>query len=115
MALLEGLSEEVLQTVAENLPITKGAHRLMKALKYYGYKTRFSGVLLFWKIPAKKMGIDYVHANELEIIDGKLTGNYLGEIVDGKKESQYASHCRQGRHSHQSNHLWVMAPMIYRC
>jgi phosphoserine phosphatase len=39
MALLEGLSEEVLQTVAENLPITKGAHRLMKALKYYGYKT----------------------------------------------------------------------------
>jgi phosphoserine phosphatase len=35
MALLEGLSEEVLQTVAENLPITKGAHRLMKALKYY--------------------------------------------------------------------------------
>jgi hypothetical protein len=40
MALLEGLSE-VLKKVAENLPITKGAHRLMKALKYYGYKPRF--------------------------------------------------------------------------
>jgi phosphoserine phosphatase len=106
MALLEGLSEEVLQTVAENLPITKGAHRLMKALKYYGYKTAIPlEVLLFWKIPAKKLGIDYVHANELEIIDGKLTGNYLGEIVDGKKESRiFTSHCRQGRHSHQSNH-----------
>ena len=33
------LSEEVLHNVAINLPITKGAHRLMKALKYYGYKT----------------------------------------------------------------------------
>jgi phosphoserine phosphatase len=36
----------------------------------------------------KKLGIDYVHANELEIIDGKLTGNYIGDIVDGKKESR---------------------------
>jgi phosphoserine phosphatase len=103
MALLEGLSEEVLQTVAENLPITKGAHRLMKALKYYGYKTAILWVYFFWKIPAKKLGIDYVHANELEIIDGKLTGNYLGEIVDGKSRI-FTSHCRQGRHSHQSNH-----------
>jgi phosphoserine phosphatase len=33
------------------------------------------------------LGIDYVHANELEIIDGKLTGKYLGEIVDGAKKS----------------------------
>lgn len=39
MALLEGLSEDVLHNVAINLPITKGAHRLMRALKYYGYKT----------------------------------------------------------------------------
>jgi phosphoserine phosphatase len=73
VALLEGL-KKVLQTVAENLPITKGAHRLMKALKYYGYKTGFSGGLLFLEIPAKELGIDYVHANELEIINGKLTG-----------------------------------------
>jgi phosphoserine phosphatase len=52
--LLEGLSEEVLQTVAENLPITKGAHRLMKALKYYGYKTTILwGFTFFWK-PCKK-------------------------------------------------------------
>jgi phosphoserine phosphatase len=38
----------------KNLPITKGAHRLMKALKYYGYKTAIlSGGFTFWKIPAK--------------------------------------------------------------
>jgi uncharacterized protein (DUF433 family) len=42
-ALLEGLSEEGLQTVAENLPITK--ERIMKALKYYGYKRLFYQVV----------------------------------------------------------------------
>ncbi len=91
MALLEGLSEDVLQTVAENLPITKGAHRLMKALKYYGYKTAIlsGGFTYFGHYLQKELGIDYVHANELEIIDGKLTGKYLGEIVDGKKKAEY--------------------------
>jgi phosphoserine phosphatase len=70
MALLEGLSEEVLQTVAENLPITKGAHRLMKALKYYGYKTAILSGGFTFLVLSKRIGIDYVHANELEIIDG---------------------------------------------
>jgi len=35
------------------------------------------------------LGIDYVYANKLEIIDGKLTGKYLGEIVDGQKKAEY--------------------------
>ena len=91
MALLEGLSEEVLQNVAINLPITKGAHRLMKALKYYGYKTAIlsGGFTYFGEYLQKELGIDYVYANQLEIKDGKLTGNYLGEIVDGQKKAEY--------------------------
>ena len=91
MALLEGLSEEVLQNVAINLPITKGAHRLMKALKYYGYKTAIlsGGFTYFGEYLQKELGIDYVYANKLEIKDGKLTGNYLGEIVDGQKKAEY--------------------------
>ena len=91
MALLEGLSEEVLQSVAINLPITKGAHRLMKALKYYGYKTAIlsGGFTYFGEYLQKELGIDYVYANQLEIKDGKLTGNYLGEIVDGQKKAEY--------------------------
>ena len=91
MALLEGLSEEVLQTVAENLPLTKGAHRLMRALKYYGYKTAIlsGGFTYFGKYLQKELGIDYVHANELEIVDGKLTGKYLGEIVNGEKKAEF--------------------------
>ncbi|MGL2994337.1 phosphoserine phosphatase SerB [Flavobacterium sp. TSSA_36] len=91
MALLDGLSEEVLQNVAINLPITKGAHRLMKALKYYGYKTAIlsGGFTYFGEYLQKELGIDYVYANQLEIKDGKLTGNYLGEIVDGQKKAEY--------------------------
>ena len=91
MALLEGLSEDVLHNVAINLPITKGAHRLMKALKYYGYKTAIlsGGFTYFGNFLQKELGIDYVYANELEIKDGKLTGKYLGEIIDGAKKAEY--------------------------
>jgi phosphoserine phosphatase len=91
MALLEGLSEDVLHNVALNLPITKGAHRLMKALKYYGYKTAIlsGGFTYFGDYLQKELGIDYVYANQLEIKDGKLTGKYLGEIVDGAKKAEY--------------------------
>ena len=106
MALLKGLSEDVLQNVAINLPITKGAHRLMKALKYYGYKTAIlsGGFTFFGKYLQKELGIDYVHANELEIVDGKLTGNYLGEIVDGKKKAEYlqAIADKEGIHINQT-------------
>ena len=106
IVLLKGLSEEVLQNVAENLPITKGAHRLMKALKYYGYKTAIlsGGFTFFGKYLQKELAIDYVHANELEIIDGKLTGNYVGEIVDGKKKAEYlqAIADKEGIHINQT-------------
>jgi len=106
MALLEGLSEDVLQNVAKNLPITKGAHRLMKALKYYGYKTAIlsGGFTYFGEYLQKELGIDYVYANQLEIIDGKLTGNYLGEIVDGKKKAEYLKAIaeREGIHINQT-------------
>ena len=90
MALLEGLSEDVLHNVAINLPITKGAHRLMRALKYYGYKTAIlsGGFTYFGNYLQKELGFDYVHANELEIIDGKLTGNYIGDIIDGDKKAE---------------------------
>lgn len=106
MALLEGLSEDVLQTVAENLPITKGAHRLMKALKYYGYKTAIlsGGFTYFGHYLQKELGIDYVHANQLEIKDGKLTGKYLGDIVDGLKKAEYLTAIaeKEGIHINQT-------------
>ena len=91
MGLLKGLSEEVLQEVAQRLPITKGAHRLMKTLKAYGFKTAIlsGGFTYFGNYLQKELGIDYVFANQLEIKDGALTGGYLGEIVDGNMKAKH--------------------------
>ncbi|WP_400078600.1 phosphoserine phosphatase SerB [Winogradskyella sp. R77965] len=91
MKLLEGLSEEVLQDVAENLPITKGAKRLIDTLHYYGYKTAIlsGGFTYFGHYLQEKLDIDFVYANQLEITNGTLTGGYLGEIVDGNKKAEY--------------------------
>jgi phosphoserine phosphatase len=106
MALLEGLSEDVLKKVAENLPLTQGTHRLMKALKYYGFKTAIlsGGFTYFGDFLQKELGIDYVYANQLEIINGKLTGKYLGEIVDGQKKAEYlqAIADKEGIHINQT-------------
>ena len=91
MKLLKGLSEDVLQDIAVNLPITKGARRLMDTLKSYGFKTAIlsGGFTYFGKYLQEELGMDYVYANQLEIIDGVLTGSYLGEIVDGNKKAEY--------------------------
>lgn len=91
MKLLEGLSEDVLKEVAENLPITKGAKRLVDTLHNYGYKTAIlsGGFTYFGHYLQEKLDIDFVYANQLEIKDGKLTGNYLGDIVNGTKKAEY--------------------------
>ena len=90
VALLKGLDESVMQEIAENLPITEGVDRLMYVLKKYGYKIAIlsGGITYFGKYLQQKYGIDYVYANELEIIDGKLTGRYLGDVVDGKRKAE---------------------------
>lgn len=90
VALLKGLDESVLQDIAQNLPITEGVDRLMYVLKRYGYKIAIlsGGFTYFGNYLKEKFGIDYVYANELEIVDGKLTGNYLGDVVDGKRKAE---------------------------
>ncbi len=91
MKLLKGLKEEVLHDVAVNLPITKGARRLIDTLKSYGFKTAIlsGGFTYFGQYLQKELGIDYVHANQLEIKDGVLTGEYIGDIVNGSKKAEY--------------------------
>lgn len=90
VALLKGLDVSVMRDIAENLPITEGVDRLMFVLKKYGYKIAIlsGGFTYFGHYLQDKYGIDYVYANELEIVDGKLTGNYLGEVVDGKRKAE---------------------------
>lgn len=89
-ALLKGLDVSVMQEIAENLPITEGADRLMSILKRVGFKIAIlsGGFTYFGNYLKNKFGIDYVYANELEVVDGKLTGNYVGDIVDGKRKAE---------------------------
>ena len=91
VALLKGLDASVLKDIAENMPITEGTDRLMSVLKTCGYKIAIlsGGFTYFGEYLRKKYGIDYVYANELEIgDDGKLTGRYVGDIVDGQRKAE---------------------------
>lgn len=90
VALLKGLDESVMKEIAENLPITEGVERMMTVLKRAGYKTAIlsGGFTYFGRYLKERYGFDYVYANELEIENGKLTGRYLGEIVNGRRKAE---------------------------
>ena len=91
VALLKGLDVSVLRDIAEHLPMTEGVDRLMSVLKTCGYKIAIlsGGFTFFGEYLQRRYGIDYVYANELEIgDDGKLTGRYVGEIVDGHRKAE---------------------------
>lgn len=88
--LLKGLDISVMQEIAENLPITEGVDRLMRILKKVGFKIAIlsGGFSYFGNFLKQKYNIDYVYANDLEVIDGKLTGRHVGDIVDGKRKAE---------------------------
>lgn len=90
VALLKGLDVSVMENIAENLPLTEGAERLLNTLNRCGYKTAIlsGGFTFFGKYLQKKLGIDYLFANELEIKNGKLTGHHVGDIVNGTKKAE---------------------------
>lgn len=90
VGLLKGLDESVLEGIAHSLPITEGAEDLVRALKALGYKTAIlsGGFTYFGRYLQQKLGIDYVYANELEIKDGKVTGEVKGRVVDGQRKAE---------------------------
>ena len=90
VALLKGLDESVMEDIARNLPFNEGLERMMMILKRVGYKTAIlsGGFTYFGKYLQQKFGFDYVYANELEIVDGKLTGRYVGDVVDGRRKAE---------------------------
>ena len=91
VSLLKGLDVSVMKDIADHLPITEGADRLMSVLKRCGYKIAIlsGGFTYFGEQLRRRYGIDYVYANELEIDEnGKLTGRYVGDIVDGKRKAE---------------------------
>jgi phosphoserine phosphatase len=90
VALLKGLSGDVLQEIAERLPVTEGAERLIRNLNSLGYTTVIlsGGFNYFGNYLKDKLGIDYVFANELDMEDGIVTGKVTGTVVDGNRKAQ---------------------------
>ena len=90
VALLKGLSGDVLQEIAERLPVTEGAERLIRNLNSLGYTTVIlsGGFNYFGNYLKEKLGIDYVFANELDMEDGIVTGKVTGTVVDGNRKAQ---------------------------
>jgi len=90
VALLKGMHENILSTVAQNLVLTEGAERVIGKLKQLGYKIGIisGGFEYFGNYLQRKLGLDYVFANCLEIEDGKITGKIKGEIIDGRKKAE---------------------------
>jgi len=86
---LAGLPESVLPKIAERLVLTEGAERLLSTLRRFGYRTAIlsGGFTYFGHYLQQRLAIDHVYANELEIIDGRLTGQVLGPIVNAQRKA----------------------------
>lgn len=90
VALLKGLDESAMRQVIATIPLTEGAENLVATLKTLGYKTAIlsGGFTFMGEHLQRRLGIDYVYANELETKDGKVTGNVVGRIVDGQRKAE---------------------------
>ncbi|MDD2390678.1 MAG: phosphoserine phosphatase SerB [Desulfobacterales bacterium] len=100
VALLNGLDESVLQAIAMGLKLTEGAEKLISTLTAIGYKTAIlsGGFTYFGRFLQKRLDIDYLFANELDIVDGKLTGNLRGQIVDGQRKADLLKEIAKKEH-----------------
>ena len=91
VALLEGLDASALQRVYdERLKLSLGAEKMLAAVQAAGLKTLLvsGGFTFFTERLKERLGLDYTHANELEIVDGKLTGKVIGGIVDAEEKQR---------------------------
>ncbi|MGB0453556.1 MAG: phosphoserine phosphatase SerB [Bacteriovoracaceae bacterium] len=88
VSLLKGFPVEKLQSILDRIPLTPGVHEFIKTVKRLGYKVAIisGGFTFFANAFKERLGIDYAFANELEIIDGKLTGKVLGTIVNAEQK-----------------------------
>jgi len=89
LALLKGLDIKVLDEIGASLRLTEGAEALFAELKRLGYKTAIlsGGFTYFARQLQARLGIDYIFANELEVVDGKCTGNAIEPIVDAQRKA----------------------------
>lgn len=105
VALLQGLNASVLAEIAGRLKLSEGAEHLVRTLKVLGYKTAIlsGGFTYFGQYLQSRLGIDYVYANDLEIVDGRVTGRVVGQVVDGQRKAELLREIarREGVHLEQ--------------
>jgi phosphoserine phosphatase len=91
VSLLKGLPESALQRVIDTVPLMDGAERLVGTLRKLGYKTAIlsGGFTFVGRALQQRLGIDYLHANELDIRDGMVTGEVREPIVDGARKATH--------------------------
>ena len=90
VATLKDAPESILQEVKQHLPLMPGLVETVKELKNHGWKVAIAsgGFTYFAEVLQQKLGLDFIAANQFEIIDGKLTGNVQGAIVDAQYKAQ---------------------------
>ena len=90
VALLRGLPVSVLEEVAQALPLTPGATKLIRTLKHLGYRIAIisGGFRYFSERVKERLSLDYAYANTLEIENGQLTGRVLDPIIDGERKAE---------------------------
>ena len=89
VALLKGLKLSELENMSMNLPLSEGAELVTSTLKDLGYKLAIlsGGFTFVGEYLKEKLGFDYVYANELDLVDGEVTGEVCGEIIDGERKA----------------------------
>jgi phosphoserine phosphatase len=89
VSMLKGLDSSVMEEILNNLPLTPGLEEFLATVKSIGYKVAVisGGFSYFANALKQKLGLDYAFANELEIVDGKLTGEVLGTIVNAEQKA----------------------------
>ena len=90
VALLRGLPEARVHDLLQTIPLVQGAEQLIGTLKMLGYKTAIlsGGFHFFAQHLQSRLGIDYVFANDLDIVDGVVTGKVRTPIVDGARKAE---------------------------
>jgi phosphoserine phosphatase len=88
VGLLRGLEEAEVRSLLNTIPLVEGAEQLIGTLKMLGYKTAIlsGGFQFFAQHLQNRLGIDYVFANDLDIVDGVVSGEVRTPIVDGARK-----------------------------
>ncbi len=104
VALLQGLSESALQKVYERIFLNPGVEECLKTLHKHGIKTAIAsgGFLYFARLFAARLRMDFVFANELEILHGKLSGKIHGDILNAQKKADILNQLTKQLHLNSS-------------